>query len=162
MSEEKKQNKIKSENSEEKLKECQKQRDEYLSGWQRARADFINYKKQEIERIGEILNYQKEELILRLLPVLDSFDTAEGNITEKEKESLKGFLQIKFQILDFLKQQQVAEIKTEGEKFNPEFHEAVEIIESEESESGTILEEIQKGYTLNDKLIRPAKVKVAK
>ena len=62
---------------EEKLAECERQKHEYLSGWQRARADFLNYKKEEMERIRGFIAYSTEELFLKLLPILDSFERAE-------------------------------------------------------------------------------------
>ena len=127
------------------LGECQKQRDEYLAGWQRARADLLNYKKEEIERIGELIKYVGEEIILKILPILDNFELAEKNSS--------GFSQIKIQLKDLLKSYGVEEIKSEG-KFDPQIHEVVG-----ESEK---FEEVQKGYTINGRLLRPAKVKVAK
>ena len=145
------------------LADAEKQKAEYLAGWQRARADFLNYKKEEIERIEELLKYAGVETILKLLPILDSFDLAEKELPNdlKKEESIKGMLQIKNQILEFLTKQGVEEIKI-GEIFDPNFHEAVEEIEQEGEESGKILEAIQKGYLLNGKVMRPAKVKVSK
>jgi molecular chaperone GrpE len=147
-----------------KLEECEKQKDGYLAGWQRARADFLNYKKEEIERIGEILKYANAELILNILPILDNFEKAEKEIPEdlKNDKNIKGFLQIKIQFQNFLKNQGIEGIKAVGEKFDPNFHEAVEQVPIEKEESGKIIEEIQKGYKLNGKVIRPAKVRVTK
>jgi len=145
------------------LEECQKQRDEYLAGWQRARADLLNYKKEEMERFEQVLKFAGEEFVLKVLPILDNFNLIEKKLPEdlKKEENIKGILQLKKQIEDFLKSQGVEEIKC-GEKFDPNFQEAVETIEKEEGESGTILEEIQKGYTINGRILRPAKVKVIK
>jgi molecular chaperone GrpE len=153
---------LKLEELKKKLEECQKKRDDYLAGWQRARADFLNYKKEEIERIEELLKYAGVELILKMLPILDNFDLVEKRLADrlKKDENLKGILQIKTQILDFLKNEGVKEMKVVGEKFDPNFHEAVETIEGKES--GKILEETQKGYLLNGRVLRPAKVKVSK
>ncbi len=146
---------------EKKLKECQKQRDEYLAGWQRSRADFLNYKKEEAKRVTEILKYATEDLLLKVLPILDNFEKAEKEIKEHEKtEYLEGLLQIKSQLKDFLKNQGIEEIKTVGEKLDPNFHEVAESVEGKES--GIIIEEVQKGYKLNGKVVRPAKVKVNK
>ena len=147
-----------------KLEECQKKRDEYLAGWQRARADFLNYKKEEMERIKEILKYGNENLILKILPILDNFYLIEKKLPEnlKNDENLKGVLQIKTQFKDFLKNQGIEEIKTIGKKFDPNFQEVVQELEKEGVESGIVIEETQKGYILNGKVIRPAKVKVVK
>jgi molecular chaperone GrpE len=150
--------------TEEKLKECQKVREEYLAGWQRSRADFLNYKKQEMERLKEILEYGFQELILKILPVLDNLEKAEAQVPLdfKDNEWVKGISQIRSQLQDFLRKEGVEEIKTIGKKFDPNFHEALEKIEKENKESGEVIEEIQKGYTLNNKVIRPAKVKITK
>jgi molecular chaperone GrpE len=147
-----------------KFGECQKKKDEYLAGWQRARADFLNYKKGEMERFKEILKYGNENLILKILPILDNFEKAEKEIPDDKKNDkfLAGLFQIKTQIQDFLKNQGVEEIKTIGEKFDPNFMEGVGEVEKSEAEPGMVVEETQKGYILNDKVIRPAKVKVAK
>ena len=148
---------------EKKLKECQKQRDEYLAGWQRSRADFLNYKKEEVARLQEFLKYVNEEAILKILPILDNFEEAEKEIPEDKKDDyLKGLLQIKTQLQDFLKNQGVEKIKALGEKFDPNFHEVAEEVALNDKESGIIIEEVKKGYLLNGKVIRPAKVKVSK
>ncbi|MFC1789610.1 nucleotide exchange factor GrpE [Patescibacteria group bacterium] len=162
MSEQKKELKI--EDIKKKLEELGKQKSEYLSGWQRERADFLNYKKEEMERIGELINYAKEELILKFLPVMDNFEIVGNNFSEnlKKDEHIKGLLQIKNQLQNFLKNLGVEEIKSIGEKFDPKLHEVIGEIESKDKKQDTIVEEIQKGYTINGRLLRPAKVKVVK
>ena len=146
------------------LAECQKQKEEYLAGWQRARADLLNYKKEEIERMGEILKSAGEEFVLKILPILDNFEAAEKAIPDglKSDGNVKGLLMIKAQIQDFLKSQGLEEVKSVGESFDPNFHEVVEQVEAKDKESGIIIEEIQKGYKINGRLLRPAKVKVVK
>jgi molecular chaperone GrpE len=145
------------------LEECQKQRDEYLAGWQRAKADLINFKREETERFQEIIRFFQEENLLKLLPILDNLNLAEKNLPEKlrEDEHTQGLLNIKKQLEDLFKSQGVEEIKTEG-KFDPNFHEAVEMMENKDLESGTVFEEVQKGYKINNRVLRPAKVKVIK
>jgi molecular chaperone GrpE len=147
-----------------KLEECQKQKDEYLKGWQRARADFLNYKKDEMERIEGFLKYVNEELILKFLPILDNFEKAEKETPEdlKNNQCIKGILQIKTQIQDFLKSQGIKEIESIGKKVDLNLHEIVGETEAKGKESGIIVEEIQKGYLIGDKLLRVAKVKIAK
>ena len=156
-----------------KPEESEKKAQEYLLGWQRARADLLNYKKEEMERINEFLKYANEEFILKILPVLDSFNAA---VKELDEASTKGVLQIKTQLEDLLKAQGLEEIKSSGEKFDPNLHEAV--AEAEGKEPGIVgeenkfssspftearvVEEIQKGYQLNGRIIRPAKVKISK
>jgi len=147
-----------------KLEETEKLKNEYLAGWQRARADLINYKKEEMERVGSFIKITQEGLILEFLPILDNFDIAEKKIPNdlKENENVKGLLQIKQQILDFLKKKGVEEIKSVGEKFNPAYHEVVGEVDTDQFETGTIVEEVQKGYKINGRVLRPARVKVAK
>ena len=145
----------------EKLAESEKKKDEYLAGWQRARADFLNYKKEEAKRLGSLAFFAQAEVILNILPILDNFEKAFQE-NQKDSETIQGFLQIKKQVEEVLKNFGVEEIKTIGEKFDPNFAEAKEEIEVKDKEQGIIVEEIQKGYTLQGKIIRPAKVRVAK
>jgi len=160
-------------------------REEYLNGWKRERADFLNYKKDEMERIEGLLCYASEENILKILPILDNFDIATrqnflsensgGQGKEMTEKIIQGFQNIQKQVEEFLKSQGIEEIKSIGELFNPNFHEAVgeleeasgekekgEEGEKREIKSGIIVEEVQKGYMLNGKVIRPARVKVSK
>lgn len=154
--------KINIEEIKKKLEECQKQKDEYLEGWKRERAGFLNYKKDEIERIEGLIKYANEELILKFLPILDNIHLAEKQMPDdlKNHQWAEGILQIKTQISDFLRSQGVEEIKAIGEKFDPNFHEVLGELEGEET--GVVVEESQKGYSLNNKVIRPAKVKIIK
>jgi molecular chaperone GrpE len=157
-----------------KLEECEKQKNEYLNNWQRERADFLNYKKEELERIDELLKYGEVGLILKCLTILDNFELAEKKLPEnlKKDENIKGLVQIKSQIQEFLKSRGIEEIKSIGEKFDPNFHEVIEEIEpaqisskivaGKDIKSGIVVEEIQKGYKLKGRLLRPAKVKVTK
>ncbi|MBI3337327.1 MAG: nucleotide exchange factor GrpE [Candidatus Staskawiczbacteria bacterium] len=152
------------------LEECQKNCGEYLNNWKRERADFLNYKKDEAERIGFLGQYVKEDIIFKILPILDNIALAEKQLPAAAlgAEWTKGFLQIQKQIDDFLKKEGIEEIKSVGEKFNPETMEAVGEAESsdigttEGGDEGTIVEEIQRGYKMNDKVLRPAKVKISK
>ena len=147
-----------------KLEECEKLKDEYLAGWQRARADFVNYKKEELERIESLISFANTGLMLKILPILDNFELAEKKMDSKLKsdDNVKGLLQIKSQIQDFLKNQGIEEIKTTQMKFDPKLHEVVEEIEVKDKEPGIIVEELQKGYLLSDQLLRSAKVKISK
>ncbi len=146
------------------LKECQEKREEYLNGWKRAKADLINYKKEESARLADIAKWTRQNFVLGLLSIADSFELAAKQISaeERENESVKGLLMIKAQLEDFLKANGVKAIDAVGQKFNPEFHEAAQMEGCEGEESGTIIEETQKGYMIDGCLLRPAKVKVAK
>lgn len=152
-----------------KLEECQKQKEEYLKGWQRGRADFLNYKKEEMKRIEELVKYANTGLVMKVFPVLDSFYSAEKNMPEelREDDNIKGLLQIRRQLQDILKKEGVEQIECLGKNFDPKFHEVVEMVESgkgkfEKAEPGTVVEEIQRGYQENGRVLRPAKVKVVK
>jgi len=147
-----------------KVQKYQKQRDEYLTNWRRARADLINYKKEEANRWQQLLGYAKENFILNILSIVDNFEVIEKELSWEFKKNpyIQGVLQIKKQFQDFLKDQGLEEIKCQGEKFNPEFHEATEQLETKDKESGIIIEELKKGYKLNGKVIRPARVKITK
>ncbi len=138
-----------------KLKECQKDKEEYLTQAQRARADLINYRKRQEEKIIPGIVTIGQISIIRniVLPALDSLEAG-----AKKSKDVK---QIRDQINGILVKNKIEEIGAVGEKFNPEFHEAVESVESGE-ESGIIIEEIQKGYLLNNEVLRPSKVKIAK
>ncbi len=146
------------------MEKKRKKEQEYLENWKRERAAFLNYKKEEAERVGEFVKFANQELILKILPILDNIYIAEKKLPRGLKENLwvQGFLKTKSQILDFLKNQGIEEIKCLGEKFDPNFQEAIEEVKKSDSESGIIIEEIKKGYLLHGKVIRPAKVKIAK
>ena len=133
---------------------CEQERAEYLAGWQRAKADLINYRKEQEAKISEIFKFANEGLIYEILPVLDSFEIAIKHGVEE------GTQQLYNQLKNILKNQGLEEIKSVGEKFNPEFHESVGEIEN--GEQGVIAEEIQKGYKFNNKVIRASKVKTYK
>ncbi len=152
------------EESQGQLEKTTKERDEYLAGWQRARADLMNYKKEEMERIGGLMRYAQEELILKLLPVLDNLERAEKQASQQDKESslVQGCLLVISQLREFLRNQGVETLHTEGEKFSPELHEAIGEETVEGKEPGTVLEEVERGYLFLGKLLRPAKVKIAK
>lgn len=148
-----------------KIKEIEKEKQEYLILAQRCRADFLNYKREEGERTKELIDFEKEGWALELLSILDYFGRAREGITEKDKGSsvLQGFLQIQKYFEDFLKNEGIKELETQkGVRFDPNFNEVIETQKDEEKEEGIILEIIQKGYKFNNKLIRPAKVKVSK
>ena len=150
---------------EEEIEKIKKERDEYLDGWKRAKADFLNYKKGEEERVWAMAEFARRELLAKLLPILDSLARAEKEIPEGQKENqvYKGFLQIVSQWREFLKSERIEEIETVGKPFNPELHEAVGEVDSpDRGKSGVVAEEVEKGYVMNGVLIRPAKVKVIK
>jgi len=146
---------------EDELTKCQKERDEYLEGWKRAKADLINYKKDEAKRFEAVVKFANEAIIRDLINVLDSFDLALVAL-EKEAKTEKGIYLIRAQLEDILKQNGLERIIVSvGQPFDPALQEAIATVESDKP-SGTVVEEVEKGYLLNGKLIRPARVKVAK
>lgn len=143
----------------EKLKKCQELKEEYLNGWQRAKADLINARKDDERRNQDFAKFANFMLISDVLPILDSFNLALES--GKDSQFSKGVLLIKIQLEDTLGKYGLSIIKSIGEKTNLQFHEIVGEVESEKEE-GVIIEEIQKGYLLNGRVIRPARVKVSK
>ncbi|OGZ01165.1 MAG: nucleotide exchange factor GrpE [Candidatus Liptonbacteria bacterium RIFCSPLOWO2_01_FULL_45_15] len=146
---------------EEKLAEAEKQRDEYLAGWQRAKADFLNYKKDEGKRFEDLIRFANEDILEELIGVLDSFDLGLAAL-EKAGPVEKGVYMVRSKLDNVLKQRglEILSVKI-GDKFDPSLSEAMVEIESEQP-VGTILEIIESGYKLRDKILRPARVKVSK
>ena len=145
----------------ERLKKCEKERDEYLLGWKRARADFINYKKEEAEQFENRIRRSEESLVQESILILDSFDlcvfSSKNDAVEKE-----GVKLIQNQLYDSLRKNGLERIEVKpGEKFDPNFHEAIERVESKQV-SDTIIKEIKKGYFFKGKILRPSKVKISK
>jgi molecular chaperone GrpE len=126
---------------------------------QRLQAEFENYKKSLEKEKSEYVKYAKSDLILKLLPVLDSFEIALKNTTNKEK-FVKGMELIYAQLISILQSEGLKAIKAEGEKFDPYKHEVM-LKEKSAQDDDIILEEFQKGYMLNDRVIRYSKVKVS-
>lgn len=146
-----------------------KEKDEYLKGWQKERADFINYKKDEKERLKEVVRFSNERIIKSLIAVLDGFDLAiesflkQGKDKKENEYYLKGIYLIKSQLEDILEKEGIEKIKVKlGDLLNPAIHEVVAVMENEKSPPDTIIEILEKGYILNGKVIRPCRVIVAK
>ncbi len=140
----------------EKLKELQ---DKYI----RLSAEFDNYRKRTLKEKAELLKTAGEETIIKILPVMDDFERAINSMEDaKDIEAVKhgiNLIYIKFK--EFLKQQGVSEIDAKEEEFNTDIHEAVTKIPApDESLKGKVVEVIEKGYLLNDKVIRYSKVVV--
>ncbi|MBI4992144.1 MAG: nucleotide exchange factor GrpE [Candidatus Harrisonbacteria bacterium] len=140
------------------LDELKKQCEEYLNGWRRAKADLINYQKDEAKRFEEMMNYSREVVIGDLVPVLDSMELALRVETNND-----GLQRIKIQLEDMLKKYGLEKIKVSpGDPFDASIHESVGEMEVKELESGKIAAEISSGYKLKNKVIRPARVKLSK
>lgn len=142
------------------LKEETKKVQEYLDHLQRLQAEFDNYRKRAEQEKQLIINQANHELIQKLLTILDSFELAFKNKKEDD-EFAKGMKLIFLEIYSTLENEGLKKIECLDKKFDPSFHEAILQEESDKNE-GIILEELQKGYTLNDRVIRFSKVKISK
>jgi molecular chaperone GrpE len=141
----------------EQAKDCD---DKYL----RALAELDNQRKRSMREKEELQKYANERLILEILPVIDNFERAidAGKQADNVAQMVDGVRMILKQLREILEKEGVAPFESLGEKFDPYKHEALLAIESKEHEPYTVLEEIQKGYTMKDRVIRPAKVTVSK
>ena len=127
---------------------------------QRLQAEFENYKKRCEKENSEFIKYANADLIKKLLPILDDFELALKNCRAKD-DFYKGIELIYSHLIDALHSQGLKHIDCLGKKFDPYYHEAL-LTEESDKEENKILDEMQKGYMLNDKVIRHSKVKVAK
>ena len=146
------------------LKAKHDERDSYYDKYIRAHAEFENAKKRIEKEKGDFLKYANEGFIIDFLPIIDSLEISEKHIKEAKdfKAVQEGVDMIHLQIQKFLKDIGVERVKTAGEKFNPNLHEAVETVDLKDKEEGIIVEELKPGYTFNGKLLRPASVKIVK
>src|SRR3989338_1747557 len=150
----------------EQLKTCRTERQEYLDGWQRAKADFINAKKREEEERNEFVKFSRKELIKELLPALDSFHTAFGNKEVWEKVDLNWRMGVQYiysQLMAVLECHGVTLIDPKpGVPFDPKGHASIgTVVVAEKENDHTVAEVVQKGYALHGKILEPAKVKIA-
>lgn len=147
----------------EELAKVEQEAADNLAGWQRAKADFINYKKDQEQAMADFRKYANLNIITDLLPIVDSFNLAAKHMPPELEKSdwAKGIMCIKGMFDNFLRDAGISEIEALGKKFDPYSFEAVGEEESDQEED-TIVEEVQKGYKMGDRVIRPAKVKVAK
>lgn len=147
----------------EELNEFKKKAEDYLNSWKRTAADFENYKKRQEKEARELVQFAQEITVVKILPTLESLENAlkHSPADERYKTWSAGVIKIVQQLEKVLMEMGIEKIKTVGEKFDPAVHEAVETVSGQEK-SGMIIEEVQSGYKLNDKVIRPAKVKVIK
>ncbi|NQV88379.1 MAG: nucleotide exchange factor GrpE [Parcubacteria group bacterium] len=147
-----------------KLKACEVEKQEYLDGWQRAKAEFINIRKRDEEDKKEFIKFAEENLISELIPVLESFEMAKSDKTVWEsvdKNWRAGVEHIHKQLLKVLHDNNLKEIDPKGEKFDPMRDEAISHEEiTDESKDHVIIDVIQKGYSLNGKQLKAPRVVV--
>jgi molecular chaperone GrpE len=146
------------------LNDLQKEKDEVFEKLQRVSADYANYQKRVPKQISDTIAYEKELLIKSLLPALDNFEHTLQNTHSAADVNVfvEGVRIIHNQMLDILKAHGVEQIKALGEMFDPAMHEAIMQKTEPDKEENIVLEEFQKGYKLNGRVIRPSKVIVNK
>ncbi len=137
---------------------------EYLDNWRRAVADLANYRKRMERESGELTRAANADLIRRLLPILDDFDRAFQTIPADLRELtwVDGIMLIFRKMQAILESEGLKPIEALGKAFDPHLHEAVVHEETDQHEDGRVIGELQKGYMLNDRVLRPTLVKVAK
>ncbi len=148
----------------EKIKILEKEKQENLDGWQRERADFVNYKKRSDQEKIDVIKYSNENLVSEIIPVLESFEMAFSNKEAWEKIDKNwrvGVEYIHTQLIKVLGDYGFKEMNPIGEKFDPKFHVAEEVIETTEKEKDGIISGVKKiGYMLNDRVVIAPKVVV--
>ena len=137
---------------------------EYLDGWQRARAEFANLKKRVEREKSEMRERITSDIISRYLDLQDDFDRAlkDRPAQDVDEAWIAGLEMIQQKLKAILDVEGIAVIPAQGMKFDPNFHDAISYEESEDHEDGQIIEVIKQGYSLGDRVIRPAVVRVAK
>ena len=145
----------------EELSEEKEKAEKYLANWQRCQADFINYKKWAEQNKNEIIKFANANLIKEILPLLDDLSVAFNNLPQnvEDEQWIDGIKLIYNKLLTVMKSQEVEEIEAIGKPFDPNFHTA---IMCKEGEDGIILEELHKGYTYKNTVLRPSMVIVGK
>jgi molecular chaperone GrpE len=145
------------------LEEQRKLADEHYQRYLRTQADFDNFRRRSRQEKEDFAKYASGKLIEQLLPIVDNFERALSAAKDnKDYEALqKGVDMIYRQLDQVLVQEGLEPIESVGQPFNPEYHQAIMQVESDEHEEGIVLEEMQKGYKLKDKVLRVAMVKVS-
>jgi len=143
---------------EERLAEVERERDEYLNDLKRVAADFENYRKRVARDQEGLVARAHERLVKELLPVLDDLERAlEAAAQHEEAELEEGVRLVHRELVKALAREGLVEVETDGQ-FDPHVHEALLTQPDDEKESGAILDVLQKGYRIGDKVLRPARV----
>ncbi len=137
---------------------------EHLAGWQRARADYSNLKKEQEKQAQEMMEFVSAGTLAELLPIYSHFKLALSHIPEASRQEpwVVGVIQIQKLFQEFLKKYNIEEIHTVGEKFDHNLHEALSHEQKDGFDADLVFEEVQPGYLVDGKVLVPAKVKVAK
>jgi molecular chaperone GrpE len=146
------------------LEEARTQAAEYLDGWQRAQAEFSNYKKRQEAERAQVRAFANANLLRKLLPIVDDFERAATTLPPDLAQLTwcGGIFMIRHKLDGVLESEGVKPIETEGQSFDPRYHEAVTHEEIPGYEEGQIISEVQRGYILDERVLRPALVRVAK
>jgi len=135
---------------------------EYLNNWKRAAADLENYRKEEVRRIADALQYGSEKMILEVIDLLDTLEMAISHAPEAtDQKWMEGIRQVAKRFYEFLAKHGATKIESVGHAFDPLNHEAVQIDQASTEEGQKVLEEFRPGYRIGDKVIRPARVKIS-
>ncbi len=137
--------------------------DKLNSQYIRLAADFDNFRKRQAQEREQLLKYGLEEALKKMISVLDNFDRAQKSLTDCDdyQKYKEAFSLLNKQVQDELAKLGMEQIEAEGKEFDPNFHEAVMQTPTSDSPEHTILQELQKGYKLGDKVLRPSMVNVA-
>lgn len=145
------------------IDDLKRQAQENLEGWQRSRAEFTNLKRRTEREFSEIRERAALDTLTKLLPIIDDFERAIDNIPEEIQENswVSGTSLILKKFEKLLEEYRVEAINPVGESFDPHFHEAVGMDDTDEYESGIVTTTLQKGYKSGERVLRPALVRVA-
>lgn len=150
----------------EKLKSCEEERSGYLAGWQRAKADFINARREEEDKRKDIVQFAEKRLVLEMINLADSFDGLYANKEDWEKIDKnwrQGMEYLRAQLMSIMKSRGVEATENLGKIFNPKESESMgEIVVDKEEKDGIVMEEMRKGYKMHGMVIRPNLVKIGK
>ena len=146
--------------SDNEVEALQKQCEEYLNGWKRAKADYINLKKETEKHQAEMIQFANASLLAQLIPIYDSFKKAFEHVPKDQEKTtwVSGMQQIYNQMQSFLNGLGIEEIKTVGHIFDPNLHEAVSKKKVKGKKENEIIEEVAPGYKLHGKVLGPARV----
>ncbi|HZS26733.1 MAG TPA: nucleotide exchange factor GrpE [Candidatus Angelobacter sp.] len=144
------------------LQKLRTERDNLFDRLARLQAEFDNYRKRAAKEKDDFRDFAVSDAARNLLPVLDSFNLAMKNASARPEDLRKGIELIHKQLQDVLQKLNVQRIPAQGEPFDPRVHEAIEVVESNEVPDHHVLEELQPGYRIRERLLRPAMVRVAK
>ena len=145
------------------LTAAQEEASKNLDGWMRSQAEFANARKRMEKQRIDIQVRATTDMVTRLLPVIDDFNRAFDNVPDVVSDDswFEGIEMVNRKMIGILESLDVEPIEAVGQEFDPNCHEAIMQEESEEYESGIVTEELQKGYKIGDRIVRPSLVKVA-